>query len=206
MYRVEVSPGAVVESSNTAALNDVFGSIRLVNNVAYAADGDGRVHALDASNFNSGGFANLTGFPFRDITNHTAGQLASHANAVHSSPYVDFGGLIYFGDDDGHLYALQTNGSLYAGYPYALTGTEKLTTSPLYRSGVIVIGSDSGNVYFVDQHNASNLPSLFFRYVVGAGAVSSVSYNANSGNYMVGTADGKLVFIPSMADPTPSNN
>ncbi len=91
-----------------------------------------------------------------------------------------------------------------------------ITSSPLYlpRSGVLATGAADGFVYFVDRHNASGNPSVFTRYYVGPGAVTNVSYNSNTSQYMISSKwtsatanDGKLLYVnySDVLDPTSAN-
>jgi fibronectin-binding autotransporter adhesin len=201
VYRVEVSPGALVQASYSGPTTSVNGSVNLVNNRAYAATDGGNVYALDAANFGVGGFANMPGtsYPYNSAA----------ASPIKSSPYIDpFADYAYFGDNTGKLYVLDGTGANFAGYPYALTGGAALSSSPIYitGSGVIAVGAADGYVYFVDRHNASNLPALIKKYFAGTGTVSSVGWNASTSQYMVSTSDGKLSYINASTVPDPTGN
>jgi hypothetical protein len=200
VYRVEVAPGGVVESSFTSGLTtSVNGSIRIINNFAYAVTDGGQLNVLDASNFGVGGFTNVTGFPYQSAA----------ASPIKSAPLVDAGSNIaYFGDNAGNLYAVTHTGANLTGYPFAIPGAPALSSSPLYlpKGGVIAVGGADGYLYFIDRHDGTNTPQIFKRYfVTSAGTVSSVSFNFSTSQYMVSTSDGKLVFIngADVPDPTP---
>jgi len=173
----------------------------LSRNRAYAVTDGGKLYVLDASNFGVGGFTNLTGSPY----------VAAAAKAIKSAPWVDYTtGNAYFGDDGGNLYAVTSGGAnLNSGYPFVVSASIKLSSSPIYRKGggVIAVGANDGYVYFVDRNNGSNTPSIFKRFfVTSAGTVSSVSYDSNISQYLVSSSDGKLVFIngADVTDPTPA--
>ena len=76
--------------------------------------------------------------------------------------------------------------------------------APLYRGGVIAIGTTAGKVYFVDQKsNAGGVPALISTFNFEAG-VSSISWDLDGSQYMVGTSDGKLYYLNQVSDPTSS--
>jgi fibronectin-binding autotransporter adhesin len=197
IYRIEVSPAGMVDATCTQPTTSINGSIRLYHDVAYAGSEGGTVHGIAASNFATGGFVNVTGFPFQTAA----------ASPIRAPLFVDpspSGGQIYFGDNAGNLYVLQSTGTLQAGYPLAVTGGQ-LSSTPFYRGGVIAVGASDGYVYFVDRHNALNNPVLFKRYFIGALAVSTVAWNPSTSQYLVASADGKLTYIAAsdVPDPTP---
>jgi len=108
------------------------------------------MHVLDASNFGTGAFKNLTGFPY---------QCA--ASAIKAAPWVDYRtSYAYFGDDGGNLYVVTNTGADLTGYPFSISAAIKMSSSPMYRpsTGVIVAGANDGYLYFFDCHNASNVP------------------------------------------------
>ncbi len=94
IYRINVSPGAVIESTFSGLTAGVNGSIRLANNRAYAVTDNGQLHALDAINFTSGGFTNVSGYPYQ-----TTAGVPIQAPAWIDSTSQD----AYFGDDSGKL-------------------------------------------------------------------------------------------------------
>jgi hypothetical protein len=204
MYRIDVNSGVQAFSTDAAAtIND---GVRLVNNRAFAVTEGGTLHVLDASDFGVGGFQhNVTGFPYQTTA----------ASPIRFAPYIDTTGAstssfttAYFGDNAGNVYAVNSSGAALTGYPFALTGSA-ITSTPIYlrNSGVIAIGAADGTLYFIDRHNGSNAPAIFKRYTVSTtGSVSSVGYNNSTSQYMVGTSDGRLVFIAAsdVTDPTSS--
>ena len=206
MYRVNVSPGATIDATCLDATASILGATRLLyaptyTYVLYAGDGNAKLHAISAVNFTSGAFKNITGFPYQDTANHSPVTLGAITGAPVVDPTI---GRIMFGDADGHLYELTTAGALVTGYPKKL-GSNAITTSPAYvtNSGVIVVGDSAGNVYYVDQKNASSVPNVFYTMALN-GSVSSIAYDSGSGQYMVGTSTGQLELLPAKADPTPT--
>jgi hypothetical protein len=198
IYRIDMTTGTTV-TSFSGVTDTVNGSMALVNGRAYAATDGGKIHALDALNFNTGGFVNVSGFPYQTAA----------AKPIKQAPEVEFStGASYFGDDGGNLYYLGSDGVLATGYPLALTSTNKITSTPMYLTGggVIAVGADDGYLYFVDRNNGAG-PSVFKRYFVTSNnnSVSSVSYDAGASMYMVSSSDGHLTYINAadVIDPTP---
>jgi hypothetical protein len=198
VYRINMTAGTV-DASFSGATANINDSVRLINNRAYAVTDGGTMHVLDASNFNTGGFINLTGFPYQSAA----------ASPIKSSPYIDpTPGVAYFGDNAGNLYAVGSNGVALTGYPYAISGAPALSSTPLYlpNGGVVAVGAADGYLYFIDRHDATNTPQIFKRYFISSAAtVSSVGYNATTSQYMVSTSDGKLVFINASDVPDPTS-
>jgi hypothetical protein len=195
IYRINMTSGSVNASYGGATTN-INGGIVVQINHAYAVSDGGTVYSLDALNFGTGGFTNVTGFPYQT----TAAQPIEYA------PWVDFDGTSYFGDDGGNVYELGPTGTLAAGYPVNVSTTAKITSTPTYRqnSGVIGVGASDGYVYFIDR-SAGSVFKRFF--VTSAGNVSSLAYDRNISAFMVSSSDGKLVFIngADVTDPTPGS-
>ena len=101
----------------------------------------------------------------------------------------------------GPVYLLTSAGALLNGnYPFRPgLSTDEFQTAPLYRSGVIVIGSTTGKVFVIDQNNGTG-PALYQTFNFQS-AVSTISYDTD-GYYIVGTADGKLYYLNGVTDPT----
>jgi hypothetical protein len=199
IYRVNMSSGVVdatFSSGVTATVND---SVRFEsNNHAYAVTDGGTMHVLDALNFGTGAFKDVTHFPYQTTA----------ASAIKFAPYVDYKtSYAYFGDDAGKLYIVTDVGALLnAGYPFSL-GAIKVTSSPVYLpgGGVVAVGANDGYLYFVDRNSGSSVPNIFKRYfVTSAGSISSVSYDYNTSEYMVASSDGRLMFVngTDVHDPT----
>jgi hypothetical protein len=168
----------------TATVND---SVRLINNRAYAVTNAGKVYFLDASNFASGGFTNLTGSPYSSAS----------GSAMKAAPYIDPPtNNVYVGDDGGKLYVITSAGvTLNASYPFTVASGVTLRSSPVYLQGggVIAVGGGDGYVYFINR----SVPEVFKRFFVTSSGhtVSSVAYNVSTSQYMVSSDDGKLMFI-----------
>jgi hypothetical protein len=187
VYRMQVSPGAVVDTDFTGSTANINGGVNLVNNRAYAVTEAGKLYVLDASSF-TGGFTTLAGFPYSSAA----------ASPIRAFPFVDGAvNYAYFGDNVGKLYVVTNTGANLTGYPYSIAGAPQLLSTPLYRrgGGTIAVGASDGYVYFINRHDASNNPQIRKRYFVGTGSVSTVSYNSNSAQYMAASSDGRMAFI-----------
>jgi hypothetical protein len=200
--------GATVPSNFTASAA-VNASMAIVSNVLYAVTNDGNLYGLDASNFTSGGFKNVTGTGTNPLFSTGASK------PIGGGPWVDASAsLIYLADDGGSLYVVTTAGALYQPHPPTLTKFPFTVSSghklskPLYRSssGVIAVGADDGYVYFVDRDSdGAGTPKIFKRFfVTSSGQVSAVAYDSGASIFMVSSSDGKLMFINAVdvTDPT----
>jgi outer membrane protein assembly factor BamB len=189
--------------------NPVTGRITIISNTLYAGDDNGYMWSLDpGTNFgaSSGTFKN---WGYHDATNHAScGGVCQVRNHYVDPQYT----RVYFGDQDGHLYAINSSGAAVTGYPWRPgTSADAFATAPLVQGGVIVIGATDGFLYVIDQSSNGSVPALIQTYRFGGSntAVSGIAYDSNSSSYMVSTAnatnkDGKLYYITSSSDPTPS--
>jgi hypothetical protein len=183
VYRINMTSGAV-DSDYSGATSNINGAVVVQGGRAYAVSDAGKVYALDALNFTSGGFTNVSGFPYTTAA----------ASPIKFSPWVDYNDTTaYFGDNAGKLYYLTSGGTLTASYPVTVTsGT--VTSTPLYRhgKGVIAVGASDGYAYFINRSTAA----IFKRFFVSSTSnVSSVAYDANISAFMASSSDGKLVLI-----------
>jgi hypothetical protein len=193
LYRINMTSGSVDASytGETTSFND---AVVLINTRAYAVSDAGKLHALDALNFNSGGFTDVTGFPYQTAA----------AQPIKFSAWIDYATTdAYFGDNSGNVYTVSTAGALRTGFPVSL-GAVQVTSSPIYRTGtgVIAVGASDGYLYFIDR----SAGAVFDRFFVSSsGTVSSVSYDPHISAFMVASSDGKLVFVngADVTDPTP---
>jgi hypothetical protein len=195
------------DNTNPGSTNAVNGRITILSNTLYAGDDNGHMWSLDpGTSFGASG-GTYKNWGYNDSSNHaTCGgvcQIQSH--------YVDPQYTrIYYGDQDGHLYVLNSSGAAVTGYPWRPgSSAEAFATAPLYRSGVIAIGATDGFLYVIDQNSNGSVPALIQTYRFGASgtSVSGVAFDNNSGSYMVSTAnatnkDGKLYYITASNDPT----
>ncbi len=211
LYRVDV-PGGTVQASccgSSISAHDMNGSVRLWGDHAIIGDSGARLHSVVTDNFNSNQFINGSGFPYRDTdgTRHPngSGQLDAGNYAILSSPYVEaFANRIYYGDKDSHVYALTSAGALVSNFPLTLSPADQVSCSPMFRSGVLVIGTgpnagtSGGRVYFIDESTGN----IFKRYDFGPTTITGLARDAGTGRLMIATSGGDLYFVPFETDPT----
>ena len=137
------------------------------------------------------------------------------ANAIKSSPYYDHDtDTIQYGTQAGTIIVLDGSGNaLNSTYPYTPAGGagDAITASPLYYSGILVVGSTGGKLYFLDR-NTGTTPgvSVVNQFYFGPSeSVSGVGYDPNVNRYMVTTAnsasnDGRIYYFDQVTDPTAS--
>ena len=141
----------------------------------YVADRGGRVFKVDTA-----------GRPASQFT-----QFGAAVGPISSSPALA-NGRLYFGSDDGNLYAIDaTTGAKVWAAPFA-TG-DVIVSSPAVATGganpVIVFGSNDGTVYFVEDTGAA--PMLMAMYTIGAPVRSSPAIGSDGVIY-IGADDGRV--------------
>ncbi len=145
-----------------------------VTSAIYAADRGGRVFKVDPSGHP------ISGFSFGPV------------GPISSSPALA-GGRLYFGSDDGNLYAIDSNGSLLWTFAThgAIVSSPAVATDTAQSTTTIVVGSNDGNVYFVDDNggSAAGVP-----VPIGAPIRSSPAI-ASDGTVYVGADDGRVYAI-----------
>jgi hypothetical protein len=198
----------VADNSNPGGSNAVNGRITILSNVLYAGDDNGYFWSLDPdANFAASG-GTFKNWSYHDATNHASCGGVCQVKSHYVDPVLT---RIYYGDQDGHVYVLSSAGAAVTGYPWRPgSSSEAFATAPLYRGGVIVIGATDGFLYVIDQNFNGSLPKLIqtYRFGTTGTAVSGVAYDANSGAYLVSTAnatnkDGRLYYLTASTDPTP---
>lgn len=202
-----------VKTGGTQPSSTVSGRVTVLGTTAYFVENNGKLWAVDVNVADNVALPTL--WSYQDVTTH--GSCSAASNCTAKNLWVNAAqGRVYYGDYDGHVYAVRRNGAggevISSGYPFRPgTSADHFETAPLYRNGVIAIGATTGRVFFIDQQNASNQPALIRAYDFGPNAVSAISYRRNTattGEYMVGTEGGRLYYIDAstVADPTTSNN
>ena len=189
---------------STQPTADVFGRVSALNGIAYFADYRGKIWAVNAQTL-----ATVTGgsWPFQDTTSAGHSNTICNVNATPNNCSVKniFANVldihVYFGDYDGHLFAVKSDGTeLFSNFPMLLeSGTNVFDSAPFYRNGIIAIGSRTGNVYFVDRNNGSNQPALLKTLRLGS-AVASISFDHETSNYLIATENGQLVRMAEILD------
>jgi len=106
---------------------------------------------------------------------------------IESSPAVAADGTIYFGSWDGHLYALNPNGTL--RWRFATGG--RVYSPALGAGGTIYVGSEDGNLYAVHPDGYET-----WRYATG-GAVTTRPAVSAAGNIYFGSDDGSFYALTS---------
>jgi hypothetical protein len=167
-----------------------------VQNRVFAGDDAGSLWAIDPLNF--AGTNKLWSYT-------VAGD------SIQSAPYYDYGAqVLHFGTDGGKVVALDSSGTPLTGYPYLPGATgDSIRTALLYTGGILVVGTTTGKLYFLDRNNGTTGPALVKHYFFGpTEAVSGIGFDSNANRYMVSTADpathdGRLYYFDLTADPTP---
>ncbi len=197
-------------TSHGSLTGTVNGRLTVLSNKVYGADNVGKLWVMDAT---ATGLTTL--WSYHDDTNHNACTSGSVC-AVTAPLYVDsLTSRAFYGDGDGHLYASYnssgTTGAQMTGFPYRPSSSDVYASAPLYKSGILVVGTTTGTVYIIDINGGSG-PVLLYTYKFGATTnVSGIGYDNSSSRYMIATADptnkdGKLFYLDLVADPTSASN
>jgi outer membrane protein assembly factor BamB len=133
-------------------------------------------------------------------------------DSIQSSPIYDYtDGVLHFGTDGGKVVAISAAGAVRTGYPYVPgTTSDSIRSALLYAGGLVIVGTTTGKVFFIDRNNGTTGPALVRQYYFGpTQQVSGVGYDSNVSRYMVATADpttkdGRIYYVDLIADPTPS--
>lgn len=164
----------------------------------FAGDDGGKVWAIDPS-----GFAGTS----------KVWSYSVSGDMIKSSGYYDYAtNTVHYGTEAGKVLALSSAGAALTGYPYTPGSTsDAIRSALLYRSGVLVVGTTTGRLFFIDRQTGSGA-SLIRQYYFGATeSVSGVGFDPNTNRYMVSTSDsttkdGRLYYVDVIADPTPSSS
>jgi len=105
---------------------------------------------------------------------------------VHSSPAVAFDGTVYVGSGDGHVYALNADGTIRWRYD---TGEPVESSPALGPDGAIYVGSDSGFLYALNPDG-----TLRWRFAT-LDVVQSSPVVGTDGAIYVGSDDGRLYAV-----------
>jgi len=120
-------------------------------------------------------------------------QFAPPVGPIRSSPALA-GGRLYFGSDDGYLYAIdKLSGQLAWAFP---TGAAIRSSPAVATNGsqapIVVVGSDDGHVYFVRDDGTS--PTQMISVPIGSSVQSSPAIGSD-GTVYVGADDGRVYAI-----------
>jgi hypothetical protein len=167
-----------------------------VQNRVFAGDDAGTMWALDAHNF---------------AGSNKAWSYTVPGDSIQSAPYYDYGAqVLHFGTEGGKVVALNASGTALTGYPYVPgSAGDSIRTALLYTGGILVVGTTTGKLFFLDRNNGTTGPALVKAYYFGpTQAVSGIGYDSSASRYMATTADpnvndGRLYYFDQVADPTP---
>ena len=120
------------------------------------------------------------------------------ADDIHTSPSFDKNGNIYFGSDDGNIYAVDVNGNMLNGFPLnfgsAIVGSVVFSDLIGDGSECMVVGTNYGDIYAFDS--ALNLLDYFpVRYQFGVSSSPQIIDLDNDGDLEIiaGTSGDLLV-------------
>jgi len=202
IVQIDITNQMLAQTNTNPGSATVYGRIGIgttSSNKAFAGDDGGTFWAIDPASF--GG------------TNKRWSYTVA-GDQIKSSAYYDFtDDKVHFGTEGGKVVVLDGNGAPLTGYPY-LPGDANaaIRSAILYQSGVIVVGTTTGKLYFIDRNNGTTGPALIRQYNFGpTQSVSGIGYDASVGRYMVSTSDatakdGRLLFIDAISDPTPGSS
>ena len=106
------------------------------------------------------------------------------ADSIYSSPAIALNGTIYFGSDDGKLYALNPDGSEDWNY----TTSNKVRSAPaIGADGTIYFGSDNGKLYALNSDGSED-----WNYTTAGGVVRASPALGADGTIYFGSEEGKL--------------
>ena len=199
LLEVDVTHQTWIADNTNPGSASIWGRIALATNTTnrvLAGDDAGRFWSIDPTN-SSG-------------TNKQWSYTVT-GDTIMSSPYYDYTtNTVMFGTEGGKIVALTSAGAAMTGYPYTPgAATDVMRSAPLYRSGVLAVGSTTGKLFFLDRDNGTTGPALIREYYLGpTETISGVAFDANMSRYMVATSDssakdGKLYYIDAISDPTP---
>jgi len=173
----------------------VYGRVSLGSTRVFAGDDGGNLWAIDTNNFP--GVNRLW-------------RYAVTGDSIKSFLYYDSStAVIHFGTEMGKIVAVNASGAALTGYPFTPgSASDAIRAAPLYRNGILAVGTTTGKLYFYDRNNGTTGPALLRQYDFGpTQMVSSVAFDSGGSRYMVSTSDpsrkdGRLYFFDDITDPT----
>jgi hypothetical protein len=210
MLKLSTAGNSLTDTNNSPGAASIKGRIVVGYNTSgvqrvYAGDDAGTMWALDPG----AGFGTANG-----LWHYASGS------AINGSPYYDHAtDTIQYGTQGGTIIVLNGNGNasgsytLNAAYPYTPAGGgsgDPITAAPLYNSGILVVGSTKGKLYFLDRNTGTSVSIVKEYYFGPSQSVSGIGYDPTSNRYIVstanaGTLDGRVYFFDSVTDPTSSS-
>jgi hypothetical protein len=185
-------PGTITGRVNygTSVLAATTGTSRL-----YAGDSSGNMWAISPTSFAG---ANA-------LWSYAAGA------AITNNTYDAYTDTVQFGTAGGKVVVLNaaTGAVLNAAYPYTLDASDPITAAPLYLSGVMVIGTTKGKVYFIDRNTGTGAALINTVSFGSTQSVSTVAYDPTTARVMAATSsvanDGRIYYFDFVSDPTPAS-
>ena len=159
VFRWSATPSPPADIVSSPAVTSDGGTV-------YVGSTNGRLYALNALN----GSEN---WKYPDPV-RTPGD-PSQIGEVRGDPVIGSDGAIYFGSDDGHLYALNPNGTLRFKYPATGSPIGAVRSKPaIGPDGIIYFGANDGKFYAIDPA-ANDPPNIQNLYLTSAELGASVS-------------------------------
>jgi hypothetical protein len=199
ILEINASNQSLAADNSNPGTASVLGRIVLGSNAVYrifAGDDGGRMWAIDPANF--AGTNKLWSY-----------TVAS--DAIKSSPYYHYAtDTLHFGTEAGKVVVLNNSGAALTGYPYVPgTTSDAIRAGLLYWSGILVVGTQNGKLFFLDRNNGTTGPAPIVQYFFGpTEVVSGIGFDLNTNRYIVAAADpgvndGRLYYFDVITDPTP---
>ena len=192
LYKLPITPATGSNGTQPTAVT--YGRTSLIHYNVALVDGNGRAFLVNPHTLGNR-------WAYAPSGSH-GGQTCPHANCGARDFFYNWASeRIYWGDYDGHLFAIANGAVVHANYPLLLeSGTDVFTSAPSFRDGVIAIGSKTGKLYFVDEQSGGAAPALLRTYTLGTARINSIAYDFQGGQYVVGTQDGKLYYVEAIGD------
>jgi hypothetical protein len=199
ILQINVSNQSLAADNSNPGAASVWGRIALGTkggNRIFAGDDGGNLWAIDPASFAG---------TSKSWSYNVAGD------SIRSSPYYHYAtNTVQFGTDAGKVVVLDSTGTPLTGYPFTPgSSTDQIRAGILYWSGILVIGTQNGKLFFIDRNNGTTGPTILVEYAFGPSeVVSGIGYDANTNRYMVSVADpsllnGRAYFFDAIPDPTP---
>jgi len=138
-------------------------------------------------------------------------------DAIKSAPFYHYSTRsVHFGTEAGKVVALDSSGAALTGYPYVPgTVSDPIRAAVFFWSGVLVVGTQNGKLFFIDRNNGTTGPALMSQYFFGpTEVVSGIGYDVTTNRYLMSVGDpavkdGRLYYFdvssPLTGDPTPGS-
>ncbi len=120
----------------STSIYTIYASPAIGPNALYVGTDDGFLFALNRSS------------PGTQIWRYPS--TGTGLEGVRSSPVIGSDGTIYFGCDDGQLYAVTSNGQLKSGFPVFLSDGAVTSTPAIAQDGTIVMYTEEDMVYGIN--------------------------------------------------------